>query len=258
MHTHDQLAGKTVIVTRPLAQAQNMCESLERYQATVVHFPVISITAAKNIEPAENALKKLKTYNTVIFISANAVHYSMDLAQQLSLSFKDKQLAAVGPATKMALESYGHSVNIVPTTGFTSEALLNHNSLCQVKGQKILIVRGQSGREHLRQELESRGAEVSYAEVYQRQLPTQRAKIDLSVLPKEDTAILSYSVETVQNLWSLCNQDEKHWLTNATLIVGSERIAKAASSVGFAKKPIIAENSSDEAMLNAVIGWAKN
>ena len=59
MHTHDQLTGKTVIVTRPLAQAQNMCESLERYQATVVHFPVISITAAKNIEPAENALKKL-------------------------------------------------------------------------------------------------------------------------------------------------------------------------------------------------------
>lgn len=258
MHTHEFLSDKTVIVTRPLAQAQNMCKSLERNQATVVHFPAICITAAKNIEPAKNALKKLKTYNTVIFISTNAVHYSMDLVQQLSLSFQEKQLAAVGPATKIALESYGHSVNIVPTTGFTSEALLNHKSLSQVEGKKILIIRGQSGRERLRQELESRGAEVSYAEVYQRQLPTQRPKIDLSELPKEDTAILIYSVETVQNLWSLCSQDEKQWLTNATLIVGSERIAKSASSVGFAKKPIIAENSSDEAMLKAVIGWAKN
>ncbi len=257
MHTHELLSGKTIIVTRPLAQAKNMCESLERNQATVVHFPVISITAVKKIKPAKNALKKLRTYDVIIFISANAVHYAMDLVQQLSLSFKDKQLAAVGPATKMALESYGHSVSIVPMTGFTSEALLNHDSLQKIVGQKILIIRGHGGRERLRQELESRGAEVSYAEVYQRRLPVQRNTKDLSELSKEDTAILINSVESVQNLWSLCSKNEQQWLTNATFIVGGERIAKEASSVGFAKNPIIAENPSDEAMLKALHDWAK-
>lgn len=257
MPTNELLTGKTVIVTRPLAQAQNMCESLERYQATVVHFPVISITAAKNIEPAKTILQQLTTYNMIIFISANAVHFTMKLAQELGLNFNDKRLAAVGPATKATIENFGFSVSIVPQAGFTSEALLAHKHLQQVAGQKILIIRGIGGRERLGQELQSRGAKIDYAEVYQRQLPTRRNTLDLSKLPNKNTAILIYSAESVQNLWSLCSIDEQQWLTNVALIAGSERIAKAASSVGFAKNPIIAENPSDDAMLNALIGWAK-
>jgi uroporphyrinogen-III synthase len=129
MHTNGSLAGKTVIVTRPLAQAQNICALLEKYQAAVVHFPVISIAVAKNIGSAKIALQKLKAYSIVIFISANAVHYAMKLVQELNLSLKDKRLAAVGPATKTALEGYGYSMEFDPTAGFTSEALLSHEGL---------------------------------------------------------------------------------------------------------------------------------
>jgi len=256
MHPQDSLNGKTVIVTRPLAQAQLICASLECYQATIVHFPVISITTAQDIEPAKTAFQNLSVYSSIIFISANAVHYAIKLAQELNLSLRDSCLATVGPATKTALENYGYNISIIPTAGFNSEALLSHPSLQQIEGQEILIVRGQGGREHLRLELEARGAQISYAEVYQRQLPPQRKQIDLSELPGANTAVLIYSAESVQNLWALCRVNEQQWLTNVTLIVGSPRIAEAASSVGLANNHIIAENPSDEAMLNALIAWA--
>ncbi len=251
------LAGKTVIVTRPLAQAQYICTELERCQATVVHFPVISVTVAKNIDAAKNTLADLNTYNTIIFISANAVHYAMSLVKDLNLNLNKIQLAAIGPATKSAIETYGHKIDIFPQHNFTSEALLTHPLLQNIDGGKVLVIRGRGGREHLREELELRGARVDYAEVYQRQIPKQRNTINLSALPKSSTAILIYSTESLQNLWSLCNAEEQEWIKNVVLILGGQRISDSADSVGLAKNSIIAENPSDKAMLKVLWCWAQ-
>ncbi len=258
MSSENTLAGKTIIVTRPLAQAQNMLELLEARLANVVHFPVISISAADNLESAKQCFSTLADYQVIIFISANAVHYAMSTAQELGVNFKHLNLAAVGPATKTALENYDCKVSVVPSSGFTSEALLNDPSLQNIADKNILIVRGQGGREHLRETLEARNARVRYAEVYQRQLPTERNDINLRELPPSNTAILLYSVESVQNLWTLCTLEEQKWLQHLTFVAGSSRIAEAAFRVGFAKNPIIAENPSDAAMLAALDVWIKN
>ncbi len=181
----------------------------------------------------------------------------MSTAQELGIGFNNSMLAAVGPATKTALEKYGCTVAIVPETGFTSEDLLNDPALHDIAQQKILIIRGDGGREHLRQSLEERGALVDYAEMYRRQLPSERNSINLTQLPKHDTAILLYSAESAQNLWSLCTLEEQQWLSNIAFIVGSKRIAEATTRVGFANNSIIAENPSDEAMLTALSTWAQ-
>ncbi len=256
MSSKTSLAGKTIVVTRPLAQAQNILELLEIRQATVVHFPVISISVTDDIETTKQYFRNLANYQVIIFISANAVHYAMSIAQELGINFKHSTLAAVGPATKAALENYGYKVSIIPQAGFTSEALLNEPRLQNIAKQNILIIRGQGGREHLRETLLSRNAQVDYAEVYRRQIPSERNDIDLSQLPDRDTAVLLYSVESAQNLWSLCSPDEQQWLTNVSLIVGSKRISEAAARVGFAKDSIIAENPSDGAMLAALCTWS--
>jgi len=256
MSSDISLSGKTVIITRPLAQAQNMFERLEARQATVVHFPVINISDANNIETAKQYFTDVANFQLIIFISANAVHYAMKNTQELGINFNNSTIAAVGPATKAALENYGCKVNIVPTQGFNSEALLNDPALQDIEQQNILIVRGEGGREHLRQTLESRKAQVHYAEVYQRQLPSERNSIDLSQLPATSTALLLYSVESVQNLWALCSTAEKQLLTKITVIAGSQRIAAAVTKYGFAKDSIIAENPSDGAMLAALNNWA--
>lgn len=258
MSSKNTLAGKTIVVTRPLAQAQNILGILEARLAKVVHFPVISICAADNIKSAKQSFNKLADYQVIIFISANAVHYTMNITQELGINFEHSTLAAVGPATKTALENYGCKVTIVPSAGFTSEALLNDPALLNIAEQNIMIVRGRGGREHLRETLEARNAHVTYAEVYQRQLPTERNNINLDELPQQNTAILLYSVESAQNLWSLCTDEEQQWLQNLTFITGSSRIAEATIQVGFAKNSIIAENPSDEAMLSAIDAWLED
>ena len=257
MHNLDSLSGKTIIVTRPLAQARNICTLLEQYQATVVHFPVISITPANNITAAKKVLSDFSNYNSVIFISTNAVHYAMSLAKKLGLSFKNDQIAVIGPATKTALEAYGYRVSIIPQNGYTSEALLTHPLLQKIDEHKILIVRGSGGREHLQQVLESRGAKIDYAEVYQRQLPKQRNKINLSGLSKKNSVILINSKESLQNLWALCNPEEQAWIKCVSIIAGGQRIADSIDSVVPTKNSIIAENPTDKAMLEAVLNWAQ-
>ncbi len=251
------LAGKTVIVTRPLAQAQNILEQLEVNLATTVHFPVLSINAIENISDAQQKFKNLQHYQTVIFISANAVHYAMTCLKELSLDLKTSTLAVVGPATKQALEHYGYDIDIVPQSGFNSEALLTDPVLTDVRDKNILIIRGQGGREQLRDKLLSRGANVDYAEVYQRQLPSSRNPIHLNKLISEDCAVLLYSAESAQNMWSLCTKQERQWLTNVKFIVGSQRIAEAITRVGCINNSIIADNSSDEAMLDTLVNYFK-
>ena len=255
MSSKDTLEGKTIIVTRPLAQAQNILLELESRLATTVHFPTISIDVAKNLSAPKQCLQNIDQYELIIFISANAVHHAMTIAKELSIDLQTNQLVAIGPATRAALNAYNCDVSIVPQAGFTSEALLLEPDLQNLSHQKILIIRGVGGREYLGSTLRSRGAIVDYAEVYERNLPLNRNPIDLAQLTHACTAVLLYSVESAQNLWSLCTLDEQQWLTNVTYIVGSERIAKAATRVGFANDSIIAENPSDQAMLNALLNW---
>jgi uroporphyrinogen-III synthase len=250
------LESKIIIVTRPLSQAQDLMLQLESCLATVIHFPTISISAADNLETAKQCFNKLDQYQTIIFVSANAVHFAVNTINELGKNFSGSNLAAVGPATKAAIECYGYKVKIVPKYDFNSEALLQDSALTNVSGQNILIVRGQGGREHLRQVLESRGANVNYAEIYQRKLPDHRNPTDLSQLPKKNTVILLHSVESAQNLWSLCTSDEQQWLAGVTVIVGSKRIADAVARVGFANNLIIAENPSDQAMREAISNWS--
>ena len=257
MPVSSPLADKTIIVTRPLAQAQNILEALEAKLATTVHFPVLSICTVDDDTIAQSKFNHLQDYETLIFISANAVHYADNLAKKLGVDFNKCTLAAVGPATKHALEQYGYHVSIVPQSGFTSEALLSDTAFSNIKGQKILIIRGQGGREHLRENLLLRGAHVDYAEVYQRQLPSNRNPLQLNELESKNSAVLLYSVESAQNLWSLCTKEEREWLTNVKFIVGSQRIAEAITRVGWLNNSIIADNSSDQAILNTLQNYFK-
>jgi len=242
-----------LLVTRPLTQAQNMLQLLESKQAITVHFPVMHISTADDIQNAQEKFRRVKEYDTLIFISANAVHYAINSASELGIDFKHCDLAAVGPATMNALEANDYSVSIIPNNGFSSEDLLADIAFKEVKDKKILIIRGQGGRELLFDTLHSRGAIVEYAEVYQRQLPKQRNPIHLGDLNAQDSAVLLYSAESAQNLWSLCTEEERLWLTTVKTIVGSQRIAEAITRVGYKNNSIIADNPSDQAMLAAVM-----
>ena len=248
------LTDKTIVVTRPASQAQNLLSSLGQYPVKIVHFPTIHIRALENTEPATVLFRNLADYDTVIFNSANAVHHAMPLIQMLRLTFSTQCIATLGPATQAALKQYDLQTDIVPEVGFRSEDLLAHEGL---QGQSILIVRGVGGREHLVRGLRARGARVDIAEVYRRLCPATRPALNLCTCPEKDSVVLLYSVESAHNLWTLCTDDEQRWMGKVALIAGSQRIAETATAIGFVKSPIIAENASDSAMLNALQTWTQ-
>jgi uroporphyrinogen-III synthase len=78
------------------------------------------------------------------------------------------KLIAIGRATALALESRGLGGVLHSGPRSTSEDLLESGLLQHVDRARVLIVRGQGGRELLAEGLRARGAEVEYAEVYER------------------------------------------------------------------------------------------
>ena len=163
------LAGKTIVTTRPNRQSSAISQRLTQLGACVVKFPLIAIESPANKSLYRSQLSKLNYYHYLIFTSRNSVEMAFHALAECEAPAlasiptlpKTLQIAAVGKQTAEALEAHGHSASIVPTELFNSEALLEHQALQAVDGKFIAIIRGEGGRDLLRDTLVERGAERS-------------------------------------------------------------------------------------------------
>lgn len=240
-----------VLVTRPEDQADSLCSLLEQEGCSSVRFPVIAIEALQGTGGLV-FLAKAVDYDWVIFVSANAVRYSLASLLGLQNRLLENKIAAVGLATTEAIESLGLRVDIVPDSGFNSEALLAALSQQHVSGSRLLIVRGQGGREWLADRLRFLGAEVDYWEVYRRIKPpiSQRVMIGLGLESKIDIVTIT-SNEALDNLLAMVDDEIKRVLKLKPLIVISERIRKKALGLGF-KHVVVTQSPAPEDIVVAV------
>lgn len=81
------------------------------------------------------------------------------------------RIAAIGKGSAKVLAQYGVQNVITPKQKFDSEALLELPELQAITGKRIVIFRGDGGRELLDDELARRGARYEYAECYRHQKP---------------------------------------------------------------------------------------
>lgn len=249
---NNNLRGKRILVTRPKQQADNLISLIEQHGGQAIPFPTLEILPAENTQALKQQLENLKTYQWLIFISANAVNFAVAANNGKIEQFTQAKIAAVGKATAKALQAIGLTVDLVPETGFNSEALLAMQALQQVQNQKILIVRGIGGRETLADELKKRGATVDYCEVYQRQIPVIDTAPTVDLLNQQRLDILTItSSEALQNLLTML-EPHKGLLMNIPLVVISERIKKTAEAAGF-KKIAVSSSPDDAAILNTMI-----
>ena len=173
------LAGKLVMVTRPAHQAEPLCQLLEQNGASVLRFPVIEITDASDQPALLDVLRRLEQFDMAIFISPNAVSRIMNLLHTHKMHLPEElTLATIGKGSARELKSFtGRAPDIVPASVFNSEALLEMEAMAPVSGKKIVIFRGEGGRELLAETLRERGANVEYADAYRRinaQMPLTR------------------------------------------------------------------------------------
>ena len=247
------LHGARILVTRPAHQAQNLCRLIEEHQGIAVRFPTIEIEALTENSSATISLDKLSNQSLIIFTSANAVNFALAAIGGKIRQFAATPIAAIGKATAQALEAAGIDVEIVPESGFDSEALLAMPPLKEVNGKNILIVRGQGGREELAKTLSARGAKVDYLEVYKRVMPEcDNSTVCRLLETNKLDVIVSTSGESLENLLIMAGLDFKKRLLVIPLVVVSGRIRLLAEKLGF-MRIVVAEDPSDAAILSAIM-----
>jgi len=250
------LAGIGVLVTRPVHQGRRLGELIQAAGGTALYLPALDIEPIAELPGSRAAKGPVDGFQLVVFVSVNAVLHG---AVSLLGTRRDLRLAAIGRATAQALESLGFPVSVVPEGGFDSEALLAAPALTQVKGQRILIVRGEGGRELLGAELSGRGASVTYAEVYRR-LPARPEPATLQALEElwrqgGIHVFTATSSELLDALVGIVTPRIRELMDSTALLTGAPRVAETAGRLGLGSPVIMARNPADEALVEALYTW---
>ncbi|MFO8005451.1 uroporphyrinogen-III synthase [Thioalkalivibrio sp.] len=247
------LAGRHVVVTRPAAQAEAFCRMLAAAGARVTRFPVIEIRGPKDPLRLGAVLDALEGFDLAVFVSANAVQRGLAAVRARGAWPTPLRVAAIGAGTARELQNHGRAADIVPGARFDSEALLQEPALQDLTGRKVVIFRGDGGREHLAGILRERGATVTYAETYRRAMPDLdpeplRAQLKTGAID----AITVTSGEGLHNLVAMLGAQGRSALLRAPLVVGATRVGELAQELGFHGAIERAEDPTDAAMFRAV------
>ena len=245
------LEDKTIVVTRPVAQAHGLITELENVGARVVGVPLLDITALPLEAKLEHVLKQSTHVDALICVSVNAAEIGLRYCRELDVRLPTTVIA-VGKATAAVLRAGGVDYVLQGGAASNSEEILALPSLRDITGNNINIWRGGDGRTLLGDTLEARGAKVTFVDLYQRIEPADLARqVNQFVAPEVDIITVS-SIAALENLIKVA-ADELTVLKTKTLLVGSQRIQQDAVEHGFSpENVIVATNPGDSEMLAAL------
>jgi uroporphyrinogen-III synthase len=254
-----QHIANPVVVTRPLAQAAAFAERVSALGRVAVLFPLLEILPLENPGPLCVALAELARYDLVAFVSPNAIDAAFAELPDWPCAVP---LAIIGEGSRAALARHG--VTSANATIFSprdpnrtdSETLLAALDLNALRGRKVLILRGQTGRELLADALRSAGADVVQVAAYRRVAPeldaTGQAMLrhlagssnDWVITSSEALHILVNLVERFAGHSAVSDLQRQH------LLVPHLRINETAQALGFGNVTLTA--AGDEHLLAAL------
>lgn len=189
-----------MVVTRPRLQAEDLSSRLRKRGAEALEAPTIRIADPPDREPLRRAVRRIETYDWVVFTSVNGVQYFIQTFQETGLAVRlpeRARLAAIGPSTAAAASPLALSRPVVPET-YRAESLVEailaaaradelpsgiepdrtsgdqahqthvveRDSRLPLSGRKVLLPRAAEARSVLPDELRAAGAEVDEVEAY--------------------------------------------------------------------------------------------
>jgi len=166
------LFGVRVLVGRVRHQAGALSGALRKLGATVLEIPFIEIRKPRSFKPLDSALQNVARYDWLILTSVNGVEALWGRLAKLRLTkkhLKHVRVAAIGPATKKAIEQRGRKVDIVPKE-YVAESVVS-SLRKRVKGKRVLLVRAKVARDVIPRELRKAGAQVDVVEAYETVVP---------------------------------------------------------------------------------------
>ncbi|MGE5570362.1 MAG: uroporphyrinogen-III synthase [Rhodospirillales bacterium] len=166
------LAGIRIVVTRAREQAGELSAKLARLGAEVIEFPTIEIRPAEDYRPLEDAIRRIASYDWIIFTSVNGVRFFAEHMRSCGVNMAAllARICAIGPATRRAVEALGLKVDLMPPQ-YVAESLVAAFEGEDLAGKRILIPRAAVARDVAPEALASRGARVDVVEAYRTAAP---------------------------------------------------------------------------------------
>ncbi|MCU0803592.1 MAG: uroporphyrinogen-III synthase [Burkholderiales bacterium] len=222
------------MVTRPAGQADALAGLIESRGGEAVVFPVIEIRDVEDVRPLLDVIDRLDRFDLAIFISPNAVNKAMNLILARRRWPDALTAAALGRESEKQLRRHGVARTIAPQGRSDSEALLALPELQAMAGKRVVVFRGDGGRELLGDTLVARGATLEYAECYRRARPVADMTPLLTAWARgEIDAVTVTSSEGLANLFDMVGKLGQQWLRRTPLFAPHARIAENARALGL-------------------------
>lgn len=201
------LKGIRILVGRARHQAGALSTELRNLGATVLEIPFIEIRKPRSFNALDTALHNLHNYDWLILTSVNGVEAMWARVKKLGLknaNVKHLRIAAIGPATKKAIEQRGATVDVVPKE-YVAESVVR-SLRRRVKEKRVLLVRAKVARDVIPRQLRTAGAEVDVVEAYETVIPKSsriRLRATLKDSKQSPHVITFTSSSTVRNFVTL-------------------------------------------------------
>lgn len=242
-----------LLLTRPADECQALAQVLNEVGVFSSSLPLLEIQPLPVTPENQSIIYKLHQYCAVIVVSKPAARLGLGMLDEVWPQPPIQHWFAVGAGTAQLLDDYGLSVSF-PEQGDDSEALLDLPALqsaLAVHDPKVLIMRGEHGRELLAERLREQGVSVDYLPLYHRSLPHYAASVLTDRVRAERlNGLVVSSGQGFQHLRELAG-DFWSELAQLPLFVPSPRVAELALAEG-ARTVVDCRGASATALLAAL------
>ena len=202
------LKGRRIVITRTAEQAKQLREGLEELGAEVLVLPLIRFLEVEDKSDLDRAIRSLGDFDWLIFTSANAVTFFLGRCRALGVPANNisGKIAAVGTATKSALNGEGLSASVVPAE-FSGAALAREFGPL-IEGKTVLLPRSDRASEDLPAALGRAGANVREVIAYRTARPdTFDQRLVQAIRDGQVDAITFFSPSAFREFGNLMDTD---------------------------------------------------
>jgi uroporphyrinogen-III synthase len=271
------MSAKTIIITRPSGQARQLIEVLtqsieksgvaKRSLPEIVSLPLLTIVPKTDASLADHIASVLRDTDLAIFVSPNAIESVMRLLERDWQDFSKKviPIGVMGGSSKFALQNHGVGAETKPTPIIIPESNAHWDSegLWQElqklgwdwSNKKVVIFKGEGGRDWLADTLKNAGANVEAISTYTR-VPLDIDNPAWQTIHEMDfskSLWLLTSSEAVRYLGKVIEDQFTQDLNSASAICPHHNIADAAEQIGFGE--VFTTESGDEALIKTTLAW---
>lgn len=229
------LTGWRLLLTRPQEDCVRLAQVLAEQGVASSCMPLLEILPLQEDVAQRALMLQLDRYQAVIVVSKPAARLGLALLDRYWPQPPGAlRWFTVGAASGAILQEHGLDVHY-PAAGDDSEALLQLPALRAVLAEqpaRVLIMRGDEGRELLGECLRATGVEVDYLPLYRRRLPDYATnELPHRVRSERLNGLVVSSGQGFQHLHTLAG-DAWAELAGLPLFVPSPRVAELARDAG--------------------------